>query len=256
MKILIIDKKEYELKNDWSDFTFNEFQPVLTVVNDFPEWLKNKCSTDEKAVYERKQFNDLEYHTHLGNLIAVCSNIPQATIERIFPDDRSDLYAEIVHFAGSILSKTFYAKIKTTNKLDMYIPNPATEIILNKKKYPLGKDKRVLGVTIPVASLEAKNFVEALDYRNMVLTSKLSKSIEAVEIGELDHLPMIAAILTVTPYNEDEILKRNELFYSLKMNTLIDVFFYSTVLKITLLVDVQNSSHRVKVTVKEQPIAN
>lgn len=248
MKQFKINGKIYNVKSEYKDFTYKQFEAVCEILNNWPDFLKQfyDISVKNPAPFTTKQ-NIVEVPTEIGKLICACSDITDEIMKQIHGEDRKLIFLNsLIWLPYSVFSKSFY-KLNDNLELELYSPNVIEKVKLGKSVHELPKNEKIFGVDIPLKKMTAKTFCEASDFELMVAESKIKGSRDMVIAGDFTHLPMITALLTTYPFNEHNVLMQNEFAKDLSMNILIDVFFYLEIQFVSLQIDARNCLQKVEV---------
>ena len=211
MKI-IIQEKEYNLKTEWKEITLLDADKLkrLEVPTTLDAIYKSKDKEEHNELYKALTSKELvkEHPKFFGEVMKVLSDIPSEIVDQVHFEDRTMFYHDY-------LEQIF---------LDINFNAPTSyeyqEIAKFKHKgvtYYMPESLRIFEQKIPMYKEKAIGFSEAAD---------ITLALEGMEgAGGIAQLCAVLCREKKQDYDEDEAIKRAELFEDLPMNIVWEVFF-------------------------------
>lgn len=218
--------KFYDIYNEWSDITLDQFIKLCDI--EIPEKLLKlwRAETDEEYDRVKVEPEDVlrTFPDYFGKVIKVLTSIPEEIVDLMDGALREQFFNfSFRHFVLSIGSPLPFTLEK--NELIEYEPPYLESFEVNGETYFLPRTLRVFGEDVPLAEEHIMTFAEAsaIELAWMNLANDVA-----------NRIPAFVALYCRKEgegYNEKEVLKREKLFRYLKMNIVWRLFFCITELK-------------------------
>jgi len=220
-----INGREYKIKVDHKDFTIQDYIKIRIRLNTAPELLvelyKNYATKKTKGNEEKLTNEAIEIEgkftkeeksktlpTFYGDILGLCSDIPENIMKKIHRQDREKVYNQ--YCLKTVAELLFEPKSIT----------PINSFKLGKEKLIAPKYYEILGQKRPMGSSQIIEFAEAAD---------LEVFSDELEGGKYEVLPNIISILyrpAGEDYDEKKSLERAKKMQHLTMDIGWSVFFY------------------------------
>ncbi len=201
-----INKEHYDIWNTWSDPTLSKIIELGTLVNSCPAWLKDLHCEKETELTELQA---TEFDVFVKKVIGIMSNIPINIVYQTSPIELMALYNSVLF--KFVYGCMFYPDFK---------PAGITKFEHKGETYYLPScDKDVVGEPMPCVNISALELCESTDLQNAG---------REMESGNYTFAANIISILCRKknePYDENVCKDRANVFLSLPMGIVLEVFF-------------------------------
>lgn len=220
---------QYHAPQDWGEVTLGKFIELCNI--EIPEklralWVASSIENEEesKEEYEKADkvvgINETQkvFPEYYGKVLRCLTDIPQDVIDIIHGPTREQFFNNhLRHYIYSSFAR--YPVHIVEGKLAMYDPEYRESFKLNEVDYFLPKNLKVYGEEIPMGREKAITFAEASD---------IEVALREMAEGASNRLPMFVAIYCREKdkaYDEQDVLRRAEVFNDLPMEEVWRVFF-------------------------------
>jgi hypothetical protein len=230
---ITINKKRYKGVYRWDDITLQQFCElaaipipesyeafILVEGKGFDSSIKESLNTYIESIAKITETDLTEvFPVYYKEVIKCLTNIPHPIIEKMLPDQVTDLYD--YYFKPFVLSLIYHIPvIHFMGQIKQYTPDECNSFRVGLRKFYLPEIVKVNDQDIALKNEPVISYIEASDvFRGLKITRD--------DVKRLAFFMALYCRRKGEQYDEKLVLKRQELFMQVPMSVVWQVFFYT-----------------------------